>query len=75
MSLPETSVGAAVGMASTSVQAVVVGAAMVVVAVLGPWSGSNGGGFDDGGGGPEGGPEEPIFRRFLYDKFSIIVFS
>ena len=66
-------VRAVVDMASTSVRAVVFGAVMGVVAVLGPWWGSDGGGFDDGGGGPEGGLEggpegvpEPVLRRFLY---------
>ena len=67
MLLPETSVGAAVGMTSTSVQAVIVGAVMALAAVSGSWLGSGGGGFDTGGGGLEGGPEgspEPVFRRF-----------
>ena len=67
-------VGAVVCMASTSVRAVVVGGVMGVGAVSGPWWGSDGGGFDDGrDGGGEGG-WEPIFRRFSYDMFSIIVF-
>ena len=58
-------VGAVVGMASTSVQAVVVGAAVGVAVMLGPWWRFDGGHVDDGGGGSEGGPE-PVFRRFLY---------
>ena len=64
-----TSVEAAMGVASTTVGAVFVGAAMDVVAVLEPWWRSNGEGCDDGGGGLEGGPEgvlEPVLRRFLY---------
>jgi len=47
----------------TSVGDAVVGAAIDVAAVSGPWLGSDGGGFDDGGGDGDGGggPEEPFF--------------
>jgi hypothetical protein len=49
---------------------------MDVLAVLGPWWGSNGGGFGDGGGGEgggvEGGGPKPLFWS-LYGNFSIIV--
>ena len=57
------SVVAAMGVASTSVGAGVVGA------VLGPWWRSDGGGCDDVGGGLEGsleGSPEPVFRRFSW---------
>ena len=58
--------------ALTSVGAAVVGAAMGVAAVSGPWSMSDGSHVDDAYGAGDVG-WEPIFRRFLYDKFSIIV--
>ena len=77
MLLPETSVGAAVGMALRLVRAVVVRAAMAVATVSGLWWGSDGvgvddsGGFDDGGGG---GPEA-VFQRIVFRRFLAIVQS
>ena len=64
-----------------SVQAVVVGAVLGVVAVSGPWCRSDGGRFDGGGGGLESGLEggsDPVFRRFLdavFQRFLAIVQS
>ena len=73
-------VGFVVDVAPTSIQAVVVGAAMGLEAVLGPWWGSDGGGCDDVGGGPAGslgGSPEPVFQRFLYGMvlfFGMVLF-
>ena len=51
---------------------IVVGAALGVEAVLGPWWGSDCGGFDDDGGGPEGGLEGGL-EGGPYGNFSIMV--
>ena len=71
-------VGFVVDEASTSIQAVVVGAELGLEAVLGPWWGSNGGGRDDVSGGSGGGLEdslegspEPVFRRFSYSFMAV----